>query len=74
MGSGSTSMFASLNGEKREELRRATLRAKKYRARAEENLKLADSVLVREVRDHHREVARHYLELAEKEEPSFVRR
>jgi hypothetical protein len=67
-------MFASLNGEKREELRRATLRAKKYRARAEENLKLADSVLVREVRDHHRGVARHYLELAEKEEPSSVRR
>ena len=64
----------SPNGGKREELRRATLRAKKYRARAEENLKLADSALVRAVRDHHREVARYYLELAEKEEPSSVTR
>jgi hypothetical protein len=33
-------MFATLNGGKREVLRRATLRAKKYPARAEENLKL----------------------------------
>ena len=42
-----------LNGGKREVLRRATLRAKKYPARAEENLKLADSALIQQVRDHH---------------------
>ena len=67
-------MFATPNGEKREDVRRATIRAKKYRARAAENLRLADGALIREVRDHHREVARHYLQLAEKEKPSFVRR
>lgn len=46
-------MFATLNGGKREVLRPATLRAKKYPARAEENLKLADSALIQQVRDHH---------------------
>ena len=67
-------MFDTSNGEKRENARRVNIRAKQYCARAAENLKLADSALVREVRDHHLKVARHYLELAEKEEPSSVRR
>ena len=67
-------MFATPNGEKREDVRRATIRAKKYRARAEENLRLAETALIQEVRDHHREIARHYLQLAEKEKPSLVRR
>jgi hypothetical protein len=67
-------MFATPNGEKREESRQATRRAKKYRARAAENLRLADCALIQEVRDHHRELARHYLQLAEKEKPSSVRR
>jgi hypothetical protein len=66
-------MFATSNGEKREEVRRATLRANKYRARAAENLRLADSALFREVRDHRREVARYYIQLAEKEKPSSVK-
>jgi hypothetical protein len=53
------------------ELRQATRRADKYRARAAENLRLA---LIQEVRDHHREVAQHYLRLAEKEKlPSLTR-
>jgi hypothetical protein len=59
-------MFATPNGEKREESRQAT--------RAAENLRLADCALIQEVRDHHRELARHYLQLAEKEKPSSVRR
>jgi hypothetical protein len=42
-------MFATPNGEKREDVRRATIRAKKYRARAAENLRLADGALIREV-------------------------
>ena len=67
-------MFATPNGEKREDVRRATIRAKKYRARAEENLRLAETALIQEVRDHHREIARHYLQLAENEKPSLVRR
>jgi hypothetical protein len=67
-------MFATPNGEKREDVRRANIRAKKYRAHAAENLRLADTALIREVRDHHREVARHYLQLAEKEKQSTVRR
>jgi hypothetical protein len=65
-------MFATPNGEKREDARRAN--AKKYRARAAENLRLAGSALIEEVREHHREVARHYLQLAEKEKLSSVRR
>ena len=65
-------MFATPNGEKREDVRRANIRAKKYRARATENLRLADSALIQKVRDHHREVARHYLQLAEKEKPSSI--
>ena len=39
-------MFATPNGEKREDVRRATIRAKKYRARAAENLRLADGALI----------------------------
>jgi len=50
-------------GEKREERRRAASRAKKYRAHAAENLSLADSALIPEVRDRHR-----YLRMAEKDE------
>ena len=41
-------MFATSNGEKREEVRRATLRANKYRARAAENLRLADSAMIKD--------------------------
>jgi hypothetical protein len=67
-------MFATPNGVRREDARRANIQAKKYRARAAENLRLADSALIQEIRDHHREVARHYLQLAEKEKPSSVRR
>ena len=66
-------MFATPDGEKREDVRRANIRAKKYRARAAENLRLADCALIQEVRDHHREVARHYLQLAEKEKTSSRR-
>jgi hypothetical protein len=65
-------MFATPNGEKREELRQATRRAKKYRAHATENLRLADSAMIQGIRDHHREVAWHYFQLAEKEKPSSV--
>jgi hypothetical protein len=67
-------MFATPNAESREDVRRGNIRAKKYRARAAENLRLADSAMIKEVRDHHREVARHYLQLAEKEKPSSIRR
>ncbi len=67
-------MFATPNGEKREDVRRANIRAKKYRAHAAENLRLADTALIPKVCDHHREVARHYLQLAEKEKPTSVRR
>jgi hypothetical protein len=67
-------MFATPNGEKREDARRANIQAKKYRARAVENLRLADSALIQAVRDHHQEVARHYLQLAEKEKPPSVKR
>ena len=66
-------MFATPDGEKREDVRRVNIWAKKYRARAAENLRLADCALIQEVRDHHREVARHYLQLAEKEKPSSRR-
>jgi hypothetical protein len=58
--------FATPNGEKREELRQDTRRAKKYRARAAENLRLAESALIQEVRDHHREIPRHYSTMREK--------
>ena len=64
-------MFATPNGEKREDVQRSTIRAKKYRARAVENSRLADGALIQEVRDHHREIAWHYLQLAEKEKPSL---
>jgi hypothetical protein len=67
-------MLATSNGEKREEFRQATRRADKYRARAAENLRLADSALIQEVRDRHREVAQHYLRLAEKEKPPSLAR
>jgi hypothetical protein len=67
-------MFDTPNGEKREDVRRANIRAKPYRARAAENLKLANSALLQEVRDHHQEVAQRYLQLAEKDKPSSVRR
>jgi|RhiMethySRZTD1v2_1073278.scaffolds.fasta_scaffold4211121_2 hypothetical protein len=67
-------MFDTPNGEKREDVRRANIRAKQYRARAAENLKLANSALLQEVRDHHQEVAQRYLQLAEKDKPSSVRR
>ena len=64
-------MFATPNGEKREDVRRANIRGKKYRARATENLRLADSALIQEVRDHHQGCG-HYLQLAEKEKPSSI--
>jgi hypothetical protein len=67
-------MFDTPSGENREDVRRADTRAKQYRARAAENLKLADSAPAQEVRDRHQEVARRYLQLAEKEKPSSVRR
>jgi hypothetical protein len=65
----SMGMFATPSGEKREDVRCATIRAKKYRARAVENSRLADSALIQEVRERHQEVARHYLQLAETEKP-----
>jgi hypothetical protein len=37
-------MFATPDGEKREDVRRANIRAKKYRARAAENLRLVSSL------------------------------
>jgi hypothetical protein len=67
-------MFDTPNGDKRENARRANIRAKRYRAHAAENLTLADSATVQGVRDHHQEVARHYLQLADKEKPTSVRR
>jgi hypothetical protein len=67
-------MFATPNGEKREERRRAACRAKKYRAHAAENLSLADSALIPEVRDRHRQVAEYYLRLAEKDELASPKR
>jgi hypothetical protein len=73
-GSGSISMFGTPNGEKREERRRATFRAKKYRARAAENLSLADCAVIQEVRDRHQQVAQYYLRLAEKEEQASPKR
>jgi hypothetical protein len=41
---------------------------------AVENLRLAESALTREVRDHYRELARHYLALVEEEKKPFQRR
>ncbi len=61
-------MYATPNGEKREEIRRATCRAEQYRAHAAENLRRADGALNQEARDHHQKVAQYYLRLAEKEE------
>ena len=65
-------MFSTPIGVKREDFRQATRRAKKYHAHTAENLRLADSATVQEVRDYHREVAWHYLQLAEKEKPFSV--
>ena len=66
-------MFDPRNSEQREDFRQAIRRAKRYQAHAAENLTLADSATVQEVRCHHREVAWHYLQLAEKEKSSSVR-
>ena len=69
-----TRMFATPDAEIREELRQAARRARKYRARAAENLMLADSALIQEVRDRHRQVAEYYLQLAAKEKLTSLRR
>jgi hypothetical protein len=66
-GAAEQNMFDTPNSEAREDVRRAKIRGKKYRAHAAENSRLAESALTREVRDRYRELARHYLALAEEE-------
>ena len=46
------------------------LEAQGYRDRATENLKLAENAKTPDVRERHRKIAQHYLDLAEEQERS----